>query len=446
MRSMSRQFLGEQIDGIWHTAIVVFGREYFYGGGINVASIGHTPYGSPVQQISLGSTSVSPEAFHDCLNELKSVFKPENYNILDHNCNNFSDKVSQFLLGSPIPSWITGLPERVLRTPIGQMVRPMLDQMQRQMLEFHQTQGLTQGSIASSSLPQPPAQSLSSTTTPVTPKAVHRHLNLVITTLNSPTFLITNDRKNLDRVIAKLQSIVDSRALYPTEVSQKHLGNVLSHLSTVPPPCLTDEIYVFFEGLLSSLPSEEVFPALDLLRYIICAESELSAILSRHSTLLTVPLAQFTSASAPSGTRLMTIRLFTNMLASKLRDQFLSGGSERTQSLLALCTCGLGSSRAAEVSSASHLLHNIAISLPRSDSDESLQCLSAVVHHLSLPSIVSNAAASLSLLTALVHRVYCDDDAVATVQLLGLNLAPHLSSSDERILVVAKELGTMINA
>jgi len=25
-------FVGKQIDGIWHTAIVVYGNEYFFGG------------------------------------------------------------------------------------------------------------------------------------------------------------------------------------------------------------------------------------------------------------------------------------------------------------------------------------------------------------------------------------------------------------------------------
>ncbi|KAJ9585616.1 hypothetical protein L9F63_002586, partial [Diploptera punctata] len=30
-RVMSQMFLGRQIDGIWHTAIVVYGREYFFG-------------------------------------------------------------------------------------------------------------------------------------------------------------------------------------------------------------------------------------------------------------------------------------------------------------------------------------------------------------------------------------------------------------------------------
>lgn len=29
---MSGMLLGRQIDGIWHTAVVAYGREYFYGG------------------------------------------------------------------------------------------------------------------------------------------------------------------------------------------------------------------------------------------------------------------------------------------------------------------------------------------------------------------------------------------------------------------------------
>ena len=33
-RQFSPMFLGKQIDGIWHTGIVVYGREYYFGGGI----------------------------------------------------------------------------------------------------------------------------------------------------------------------------------------------------------------------------------------------------------------------------------------------------------------------------------------------------------------------------------------------------------------------------
>ena len=34
-KSMSKQLVGKQIDGIWHTGIVVYGKEYYYGGGIS---------------------------------------------------------------------------------------------------------------------------------------------------------------------------------------------------------------------------------------------------------------------------------------------------------------------------------------------------------------------------------------------------------------------------
>ena len=33
-KQMSMPFLGKQVDGIWHTGILVHGREYFFGGGI----------------------------------------------------------------------------------------------------------------------------------------------------------------------------------------------------------------------------------------------------------------------------------------------------------------------------------------------------------------------------------------------------------------------------
>lgn len=43
-----------QIDGIWHTAIVVGGLEYYYGGGVNQSIPGSTPFGQPLQKVDLG--------------------------------------------------------------------------------------------------------------------------------------------------------------------------------------------------------------------------------------------------------------------------------------------------------------------------------------------------------------------------------------------------------
>ena len=43
-----------QLNGVWHTSVVVDGKEYFYGGGVQQAMAGTTPYGEPVDIIYLG--------------------------------------------------------------------------------------------------------------------------------------------------------------------------------------------------------------------------------------------------------------------------------------------------------------------------------------------------------------------------------------------------------
>ena len=44
-KAMSQQLVGKQIDGIWHTGIVVYGKEYYYGGGISYDAPAATPFG-----------------------------------------------------------------------------------------------------------------------------------------------------------------------------------------------------------------------------------------------------------------------------------------------------------------------------------------------------------------------------------------------------------------
>jgi len=41
-RQLSMQMTGKQIDGIWHTSVVVFGKEIFYGRGIDVTLPGRS--------------------------------------------------------------------------------------------------------------------------------------------------------------------------------------------------------------------------------------------------------------------------------------------------------------------------------------------------------------------------------------------------------------------
>ncbi|XP_061087387.1 desumoylating isopeptidase 1-like [Conger conger] len=134
-RGMARQLspimLGKQLDGIWHTSIVIFGDEFFYGGeGITSCPPGGTVLGVPNNIVELGNTEVTEDIFMEYLSSLgESTYRADNYRLFEHNCNTFSNEVAQFLTGGKIPSYITDLPAEVLSTPFGQALRPLLDSM-----------------------------------------------------------------------------------------------------------------------------------------------------------------------------------------------------------------------------------------------------------------------------------------------------------------------------
>ncbi|PUU81465.1 PPPDE putative peptidase domain-domain-containing protein [Tuber borchii] len=126
-REMSLGLLGVQIDAVYHTSIVVGGKEYYYGHGIQYSQPGKTHHGNPMEVEPLGVTALPDDVILGYLDSLKSIYSPEAYDLFVHNCNNFTNDVAQFLCGRGIPAHITSLPQTVLNTPFGQMLRPMLD-------------------------------------------------------------------------------------------------------------------------------------------------------------------------------------------------------------------------------------------------------------------------------------------------------------------------------
>ena len=132
-RAMSAQLLGKQLDGIWHTGIVAFGQEFYFGGGIQCGPPGGTHFGRPLQVIELGESHIPQELFEEFLAEISPRFTMHTYNLLRHNCNNFSNEIANFLVGSGIPQHILDLPDEVLSTPFGQQIMPMLSMMDAQM-------------------------------------------------------------------------------------------------------------------------------------------------------------------------------------------------------------------------------------------------------------------------------------------------------------------------
>jgi thiol-disulfide isomerase/thioredoxin len=136
---MAKQFgkalVGMNVDGIWHSGIVIYGKEFYYGGGICTGAPKQTPYGRPVQEIPLGNTEIPEDLFMDFLAELSPGFTMEKYDLFNNNCNNFADECAKFLLGTGIPSFITGLPQQFLQTPMGKMLRPMIDGMKNNIIQ-----------------------------------------------------------------------------------------------------------------------------------------------------------------------------------------------------------------------------------------------------------------------------------------------------------------------
>ncbi|PON70794.1 hypothetical protein PanWU01x14_078200 [Parasponia andersonii] len=129
-RQLSTTFLGKAIEGIWHTGVVVYGSEYYFGGGIQHSPAGSTPYGTPIRVVDLGVTHVPKDVFETYLQEISPRFTAETYSLLTHNCNNFSNEVAQFLVGTTIPDYILQLPNEVMSSPMGALILPMIQNLE----------------------------------------------------------------------------------------------------------------------------------------------------------------------------------------------------------------------------------------------------------------------------------------------------------------------------
>ncbi|KAL4444688.1 hypothetical protein ABPG77_002505 [Micractinium sp. CCAP 211/92] len=155
-RMYSQMLLGRQIEAIYHTSVVVGGFEHYFGGGINVAPAGSTPFGRPMQKLDLGCTQLPEEVRAELLAELSERYTPQAYSLFSNNCNNFSSEFAQLLVGKDIPSHITALPSTVLNTPFGQMIAPMLSGLEQQMRSMR-GQAFTPAAATAPSQPGPTA-------------------------------------------------------------------------------------------------------------------------------------------------------------------------------------------------------------------------------------------------------------------------------------------------
>ncbi|ATY61710.1 thioredoxin, putative [Cordyceps militaris] len=125
-KDLSMSVLGFQLDALYHTSIELCGREFVYDGGILEIVPGSSHLGRPMQRLPLGTTMLPMDVVREYLDSMRSVYTAEAYDLFKHNCNNFTDSFSNFLLGKGIPQHITSMPQAVLDSPMGRMMLPQL--------------------------------------------------------------------------------------------------------------------------------------------------------------------------------------------------------------------------------------------------------------------------------------------------------------------------------
>ncbi|CAL4119909.1 unnamed protein product [Meganyctiphanes norvegica] len=130
-KSLSEESSHDPLEGFWHTGVVAYGREYYFGpGGIESCRPGGTILGEPDKVEDLGESQVPYQLFLEYIFGLgEQAYRPGVYEVVKHNSNKFSDEVSGFLCGHGIPKDILALPQQLEDTEICNSVSSILKEL-----------------------------------------------------------------------------------------------------------------------------------------------------------------------------------------------------------------------------------------------------------------------------------------------------------------------------
>jgi len=141
----SKLLLGKSFEAIYHTGVFVFGKEFWYGGNLfqteapcdkvfgpplmaSTMGLSSSKYNDNLRVVHLGYTLATRSEFLKFLvDEMKGKYTRDNYDVLTHNCNSFSNEVVRFLTGADIPDQVRNLPALVMQTPTARLLRPFLN-------------------------------------------------------------------------------------------------------------------------------------------------------------------------------------------------------------------------------------------------------------------------------------------------------------------------------
>jgi len=291
--------LNFNVEGIWHTAIVVHGYEWFFGAsGIEHCLPGSTMLGEPLKKEPLGHTQIDLATFSDYINGLsQDQFVGSKYDLFKHNCNNFSNVVSNFLVRKSIPQYILDLPEQFLRTPIASMLRPLIEQMAPHDVgpSSHDNPSGTSASAAASN-----ASASSSTST---------------TNVNYKHFPVKDYQSfttdiNMEKLFAKLEEMNEKHGSLLTAddlQTMKQMGSETSGAKWWPKS----------RQALESWPGEDTFPILDLIRWRLAKAPIPDGVANELYQCLTNYLTKAASGLTPEPAIRLSLRIAANYFGHK---------------------------------------------------------------------------------------------------------------------------------
>lgn len=105
--------------GVFHSGVVVHGKEYAFGGhpynwsGIfemspkSVETLGDDFKFR--ETVTIGTTSLSPNEVEDLVRQMGLNYQGCSYHLIDKNCNHFTSEFCEVLCSKPIPGWVNRL-------------------------------------------------------------------------------------------------------------------------------------------------------------------------------------------------------------------------------------------------------------------------------------------------------------------------------------------------
>jgi len=424
-KQFSKPLLGKSLEGIWHTGLVCYGKEFYFGAGITADQPGKTPFGEPTSIEELGVTHVPVKIFDEYLNQLRPRYTADTYHLLDNNCNNFTADISIFLTGRSIPTKITGLPEDAIASPLGKLIRPLIENMER-MLKGSTNPGAAGGLQDGM---QPTSVFLVNTSQPA-----------LFTLGNLPAIAIKMQQLN-----AKLEP---RHALSPEE--EDDLDSLIDFLSVEPEyNCeVARAYYMLIERLLTSWPLTILYPVVDLLRLLVIW-LEASFYYATRSTMLGFLIRRVRDGAdgspAPPAFTLMVLRLINNMFATD-EGYKAALSPELGTTVIELAIMNMIAEDEQTIIAAASIMFNASSKLDSIEGSCVVRCVATLLHVIPRDPSESRLGDDciFRLLMALGRILWNDLTAVELAKSAQFSMEKYLDHPAEHIKLVAHEISATL--